>query len=69
MGSEQRQDIVIIRSGEQPVQEDKQNRSSQTCLSPILPSRGIDLVKVALSSGELVAHNRLAREYINMLSG
>ncbi len=73
MGSELSEDIVIIRSGKQPVLEDKHNRFTRTCLSPILPGRGIDLVKVSLaafsSSGELVAHNQPVREYIYMLSG
>lgn len=73
MGSQSSEDIVVIRSGEQPVLEDKQNRFTRTCLSPILPGRGIDVVKVNLGaysgSGELVAHNLPVEEYIYVLVG
>lgn len=73
MGSQSTEDIVVLRAGEQPVLEDKNNHFTRTCLSPILPGRGIDVVKVNLGafsgSGELVAHNQPVKEYIYVLEG
>ncbi|AHF77032.1 XRE family transcriptional regulator [Sodalis praecaptivus] len=73
MSSQMSDDIVVIRSGTQPVLEDKHNRFTRTCLSPILPGRGIDVVKVNLGafsgSGELVGHTQPVKEYIYILAG
>lgn len=73
MGSRASEDIVVLRSGEHPVLRDKANHFTRTCLSPILPGRGVDVVKVNLGghsdSGELVAHSHSVKEYVYVLQG
>ncbi|TCV92659.1 helix-turn-helix domain-containing protein [Biostraticola tofi] len=73
MGQKTADDIVVITEDEQPVFLDKKNHFTRRCLSPMLPGRGIDMVKVNLGghcgSGDLVGHTRPVEEYIYLLRG
>lgn len=73
MSPEAAGELVILRSGDQPVMTDATSGFKRTCIAPILPSRGIDWVLNELppgvSTGEFVPHRVGVEEYIYVLSG
>lgn len=66
-------DAVVLKNGEHPELRDPHSDFVRTCLSPILPAGGIDMVKASLppfgNSGELIAHHRDVEEYVYVLRG
>ena len=67
------QEIIVIPAARQPLLADEDTGYTRRCISPVLPTRGIDWVLNTLppgsSTGEFVPHRRGVEEYIYVLRG
>lgn len=66
-------EVVVLKAADQPVMIDDRTGFKRRCISPILPSRGLDWVLNSLprgqSTGAFVPHRTGVDEYIYVISG